>query len=64
MRCHSQGLTIKLKKNVPLADLEQLIANDHAWAKVIPNDKETTLAQLTPAAVSGTLLTPSGVCTR
>jgi aspartate-semialdehyde dehydrogenase len=60
MRCHSQGLTIKLKKNVPLADLEQMIANDHAWAKVIPNDKETTLAQLTPAAVSGTLLTPIG----
>ena len=60
MRCHSQGLTIKLKKDVPLADLEQMIANDHPWAKVIPNDKESTLKHLTPAAVSGTLLTPIG----
>jgi aspartate-semialdehyde dehydrogenase len=60
MRCHSQGLTIKLKRDIPLADLEQLIANDHAWARVIPNDKEATLKHLTPAAVSGTLLTPVG----
>jgi len=60
MRCHSQGLTIKLKRNVPLADLEQMIANDHAWPRSSPNDKETTLPQLTPAAVSGTLLTPIG----
>ena len=60
MRCHAQGLTIKLKKNVPLADIEQLLAADHPWAKVVPNDKESTLAQLTPAAVSGTLLTPVG----
>ncbi len=60
MRCHSQGLTIKLKKEVPLADIEQLIANDHAWAKVVPNDRASTLAQLTPAAVSGTLDTPIG----
>lgn len=60
MRCHSQGLTIKLKKNVPMADIEQLIAADHEWAKVIPNDKASTLAQLTPTAVSGTLMTPIG----
>jgi aspartate-semialdehyde dehydrogenase len=60
MRCHSQGLTIKMKKDVPLADIEQLIAGDHEWAKVVPNDKESTLKQLTPAAVSGTLLTPVG----
>jgi aspartate-semialdehyde dehydrogenase len=60
MRCHSQGMTIKLKKNIPLADIEQLIATDHPWAKVVPNDKESTLAQLTPAAVSGTLITPIG----
>ncbi|MHB8900685.1 MAG: aspartate-semialdehyde dehydrogenase [Thermoguttaceae bacterium] len=60
MRCHSQGMTIKLKKDVPLAEIEQLIAADHAWAKVVPNDKESTLAQLTPAAVSGTLITPIG----
>ena len=60
MRCHSQGLTIKLTKDVPLADIEQLIASDHEWAQVIPNDKEATLKYLTPAAVSGTLLTPIG----
>ncbi|MHB8973266.1 MAG: aspartate-semialdehyde dehydrogenase [Pirellulaceae bacterium] len=60
MRCHSQGLTIKLKRDVPLADIEQLIAADHPWAKVVPNDKVSTLAQLTPAAVNGTLLTPIG----
>jgi aspartate-semialdehyde dehydrogenase len=60
MRCHSQGLTIKLKKDVPLADIEQMIAHDHEWAKIVPNDKVSTLAQLTPAAVSGTLLTPIG----
>ncbi len=60
MRCHSQGLTIKLKKNVSLAEIEQLIANDHRWARVVPNDKESTLAQLTPAAVSGKLITPIG----
>ncbi|NUQ64791.1 MAG: aspartate-semialdehyde dehydrogenase [Pirellulales bacterium] len=60
MRCHSQGLTVKLKKNVPMAEIEQKIAGDHAWAKVVPNDKESTLAQLTPAAVSGTLTTPIG----
>jgi aspartate-semialdehyde dehydrogenase len=60
MRCHAQGLTIKLTKNVPLADIEQFIASDHPWAKVVPNDKPSTLAELTPAAVSGTLLTPIG----
>ncbi len=60
MRCHSQGVTIKLKKNVPLADIEHLIAADHPWAKVVPNDKQSTLTQLTPAAVSGTLMTPIG----
>jgi aspartate-semialdehyde dehydrogenase len=60
MRCHSQGLTIKLNKDVPLADLEQMIANDHPWAQVVPNDKETTIRQLTPAAISGTLNTPVG----
>ncbi len=60
MRCHSQGLTIKLKKDVPMAEIEQSIAADHRWAKVVPNDKESTLTQLTPAAVSGTLLTPIG----
>jgi aspartate-semialdehyde dehydrogenase len=60
MRCHSQGLTIKLKRDVPLAEIEQLIARDHQWAKVVPNDKAATLAELTPAAVSGTLIAPVG----
>ncbi len=60
MRCHSQGVTVKLRQDVPLADIEQLIANDHPWAQVVPNDRESTLAQLAPAAVSGTLRTPIG----
>jgi aspartate-semialdehyde dehydrogenase len=60
MRCHSQALTIKLTKDVPIADLEALIDNDNQWVRAIPNTKEQTLAQLTPAAVSGTLEIPVG----
>ncbi|MET0391015.1 MAG: aspartate-semialdehyde dehydrogenase [Polyangiales bacterium] len=60
MRCHAQGLTIKLKRDVPLADVEALIAGANAWVKLVPNDKESTLAQLSPAAVSGTLDVPVG----
>jgi aspartate-semialdehyde dehydrogenase len=60
MRCHSQALTFKLKKDVPLADIEQLIANDNAWAKVVPNTKEATVLDLTPVAVTGTLTIPVG----
>jgi aspartate-semialdehyde dehydrogenase len=60
MRCHSQALTFKLKKNVPLADIEGLIAADNAWVKVIPNTREATLAGLTPVAVTGTLDIPVG----
>ena len=60
MRCHSQGLTIKLKKDLPLADIENLIANDNQWVRLIPNNKAETLAGLTPAAVSGTLTVPVG----
>ncbi|WP_298923570.1 aspartate-semialdehyde dehydrogenase [uncultured Ramlibacter sp.] len=60
MRCHSQALTFKLKKNVPLADIEQLIANDNAWVKFVPNTKEATLRDLTPVAVTGTLGIPVG----
>jgi aspartate-semialdehyde dehydrogenase len=60
MRCHSQALTIKLKKDLPLAEIEQLLANDHEWAKVVPNTKEASIQHLTPAAVTGTLLTPVG----
>lgn len=60
MRCHSQALTIKLNKDVPIADIEALLANDNDWAELIPNTKAETLARLTPAAVSGTLKTPVG----
>lgn len=60
MRCHSQGITIKLNKDVPLADIEELIKNDNQWAKFVPNTKADTLAQLTPAAVSGLLTVPVG----
>ena len=60
MRCHSQGLTIKLKKDLPVSELESIIANDNEWVKLIPNDKETTLKELTPAAVTGTLSIPVG----
>lgn len=60
MRCHSQGLVIKLKKDVPLGEIEQMLANGNPWARVIPNDKESTLRCLTPTAVSGTLNVPIG----
>jgi aspartate-semialdehyde dehydrogenase len=60
MRCHSQALTFKLKKNVPLADIESLIANDNDWVKVVPNDRESTVRDLTPVAVTGTLTIPVG----
>jgi aspartate-semialdehyde dehydrogenase len=60
MRCHSQGLTIKLKQDVPLDVLIDLIEMGNEWARVIPNDKESTLEYLTPAAVNGTLTVPIG----
>ncbi len=60
MRCHSQALTIKLKKDVPLADLEALVANDNEWASLVPNTKDATARLLTPVAVSGTMNIPVG----
>ncbi|MES2994288.1 MAG: aspartate-semialdehyde dehydrogenase [Pseudomonadota bacterium] len=60
MRCHSQALLFKLKKDVPLADIEALIANDNAWVKLVPNTKEATLRDLTPVAVTGTMTIPVG----
>jgi aspartate-semialdehyde dehydrogenase len=60
MRCHSQALTIKLTKDVPLADLHSLIAAHNQWVKVVPNDRELTMRELTPAAVTGTLTVPIG----
>jgi aspartate-semialdehyde dehydrogenase len=60
MRCHSQALTFKLKKDVPLSDVEQIIASDNAWVKVVPNTREATMKDLTPVAVTGTLGIPVG----
>ena len=60
MRCHSQALTFKLRRDVPLADIEQLIANDNAWVKVVPNNRDATMRELTPVAVTGTLGIPVG----
>jgi aspartate-semialdehyde dehydrogenase len=60
MRCHSQGLTIKLKKHVAIEDVEQLLANANDWVKVVSNDRELTEKHLTPAAVTGTLQIPIG----
>ena len=60
MRCHSQALTFKLKKDVPLADVEAMIAADNAWDKVVPNTKEATIQHLTPVAVTGTMTIPVG----
>jgi len=60
MRCHSQALTFKLKKDVPLADIEAMIAADNAWVKVVPNTKEDTLRDLTPVSVTGTMTIPVG----
>jgi len=55
MRCHSQALTIKLTHDLPLADVEALLAGGSEWVRVVPNERAATLAQLTPAAVGGTL---------
>ena len=60
MRCHSQALTFKLKKNVPVADIEAMIAADNAWVKVVPNTREATIKDLTPVAVTGTMTIPVG----
>ena len=60
MRCHSQALTFKLRRDVPTADIEALIAADNAWVKVVPNNREATMKDLTPVAVTGTLGIPVG----
>src|ERR1700677_2735520 len=60
MRCHSQGLCIKLSKDVPLGEIERVIAGANEWVRVVPNDKESTIRCLTPTAVSGTLTVPVG----
>lgn len=60
MRCHSQAFAIKMKKNLPLNEIEDILAKNNDWVKVIPNNKEDTLRYLTPAAVTGTLKVPVG----
>ena len=60
MRCHSQAMTIKLNRDVPMSDIEALIAGANDWVKVIPNERESSLKELTPAAVTGTLSIPVG----
>ncbi|WP_424192077.1 aspartate-semialdehyde dehydrogenase [Ampullimonas aquatilis] len=60
MRCHSQALTIKLKKNVPLDEIEDMLKSANTWARVVPNTREDSMRDLTPAAVTGTLTIPVG----
>lgn len=60
MRCHSQALTFKLKKDMPTADIEALIAQDNPWVKVVPNTREATMRDLTPVATTGTMTIPVG----
>lgn len=60
MRCHSQALTLKLTRDVPLPEIERLLAGANDWVRVIPNEREATLRELTPTAVTGTLTVPVG----
>lgn len=60
LRCHSQAFTIKLKKDISVPEIEKLLAAHNDWVKVIPNDRELSMRELTPAAVTGTLATPVG----
>ncbi len=60
MRCHSQGFTIKLDKDIPLEEISEMVEKGNEWVKLVPNNKESTIENLTPAAVSGTLTVPVG----
>ena len=60
MRCHSQALTIKLRKDVPMDEIEQMLDEANSWSKVVPNDRDLTVCELTPAKVTGTLTVPVG----
>ncbi len=60
MRCHSQALTIKLTRNVPLDEIHGMLAEAHPWARVVPNDREISIRELTPAAVTGKMEVPVG----
>jgi aspartate-semialdehyde dehydrogenase len=60
MRCHSQAMTVKLRRAVPMDEIEGMLAEAHDWVKVVPNRREESLAELTPAAVTGKLTVPVG----
>jgi aspartate-semialdehyde dehydrogenase len=60
MRCHSQALTIKLNRTHELSEVERLIAGGNDWVRVVPNDRESSIRELAPARVSGTLQVPIG----
>ena len=60
MRCHSQALTIKLNKDVPIADIEALISQHNPWVKLVPNQREASIQELSPTKVTGTLNVPVG----
>jgi len=60
MRCHSQALTIKMKQNVPMDEIEDMLAKANDWVKVVPNDRDITMSELTPAKVTGTMNIPVG----
>jgi aspartate-semialdehyde dehydrogenase len=60
MRCHSQALTIKLNKDVPIADIEGLIASHNPWVKLVPNHREASIQELSPTVVTGTMSIPVG----
>ena len=60
MRSHSQAITIKLKKDLPVEEIEAILAAHNEWVKVIPNDRDITMQELTPAKVTGTLTIPVG----
>lgn len=60
MRCHSQGLTVKLARDLPLDEITGMLAEANSWVKVVANDKEATLRELSPASVNGTLTVPVG----
>jgi len=60
MRCHSQAFTIKLKNDVPMDEIEEMIASANDWVKVIPNERDITAQELTPAKITGTLSVPVG----
>jgi len=60
LRCHSQGVCVKLTKDVPLGDIEAILASTTPWTKVVPNNKQATITDLTPTAVTGTLTVPVG----